>query len=71
MRPDPVYSENGMPYVTSIERLAKLEGKIEGKIQLSQDLLGLPVTPDAELEGMTAEQLEKLLLELRARLEAK
>ena len=62
-----IEAEKGMPYVTSIERLAK----IEGKIQLLQDLLGLPVMPDAELEGMTAEQLEKLFSELRARLETK
>lgn len=68
-----IESEKGMPYITSIERLAKLEGKlegkIEGKIQLLQDVLGLPVMADAELEGMTAEHLEKLLLELRDRLE--
>ncbi len=41
-----IESEKHMPYVTSIERLAKSEGKIEGKIQLLQDLLGLPVMSD-------------------------
>jgi len=61
--------EKEMPYVTSVERLAKIEGKAEGKIQLLQDLLGLPIMPDVELERMTAQQLEGLLLELRLRLE--
>ncbi len=54
--------EKEMPYVTSVERLAKIEGKAEGKIQLLQDLLGLPIMPDVELERMTAQQLEGLVV---------
>ena len=60
-----------MPYVTSIEKLARNEGKVEGKIQLLQDLFGLPVTSDEELERMSVEQMESLLLELRKRLDAR
>lgn len=66
-----IETEKQMPYVTSIERLAKTEGKVEGKIQLLQDLLGLPVTPDAELEVLGAEQLEALLLDLRHRFDSR
>ena len=36
--------ENNMPYVTSVERLAKVEGRLEGRIQLLQELLGVPVS---------------------------
>ena len=70
-----IESEKQMPYVTSIERLAKhegkVEGKIEGKIQLLQDLLGLPVMSDEELEGIPAEQLETLYTELRQRVDSR
>ncbi len=66
-----IESEKHMPYVTSIERLAKNEGKIEGKIQLLQDLLGLPVMSDAILEAMSAEQLDSLYTDLRQRLDSK
>jgi hypothetical protein len=58
-----------MVYVTSIERLAREEGRAEGKaqgqIQLLQDLLGIPMTSDTELDQMDAEQLQALLKELR------
>lgn len=64
-------SEKQMPYVTSIERLAKVEGKIEGKIQLLQDLLGLPVMSDSVLEGMTTQQLESLYTDLRQRVNSR
>jgi hypothetical protein len=61
--------ENQMPYVTSIERLAKLEGKLEGKlggkIQLLQEILGVRVSSDSELEVLSVEQLESLFGELR------
>jgi predicted transposase YdaD len=61
--------ENQMPYVTSIERLAKLEGKLEGKlggkIQLLQEILGVRVSSDNELEELSVEQLESLFGELR------
>jgi hypothetical protein len=71
--------EKQMPYVTSIERLArtegrtegKAEGKLEGKIQLLQDLLGLPVMSDAELEQMNAHEVEALFVDLRKRLDSR
>ena len=66
-----IESEKHMPYVTSIERLAKVEGKIEGKIQLLQDLLGLPVMSDSVLEGMTTQQLESLYTDLRQRVDSR
>jgi len=66
-----IETEKQMPYVPSIERLARTEAKIEGKIQLLQDLLGLPVMSDAELEAMGTEQLEWLFLELRKRLDSR
>jgi hypothetical protein len=67
--------EKHMRYVTSIERLAKIEGKIEGKnegkikgkIQLLQDLLGLRISSDDEIDAMTASELETLYLDLRQR----
>ena len=66
-----IESEKQMPYVTSIERLAKHEDKIEGQIQLLQELLGLPVIPNAELANMAAEKLEALLLDLRHRVKSR
>ena len=72
-----------MPYVTSIERIARSEGKTEGKsegrsegrsegkVQLLQDLLGLPVTSDADFEQMTKQQIEELLIELRQRFDSR
>jgi hypothetical protein len=66
-----IESEKHMPYVTSIERLAKDEGKLEGKIQLLQDLLGLPIISDSVLAGMTAQQLEALYTDLRQRVDSR
>ena len=66
-----IEEENGMPYVTSVERLARVEGRAEGKIQLLQELLGLPVMTDADLEQLDASQLEALLTELRKRIDAR
>lgn len=70
-----IEQEKNMPYVTSIERLAKnegkAEGKAEGKIQLLQELLGLPVMTDQELEQMSAEQMTELLASLRSRYDAR
>ncbi|MCA9129530.1 MAG: hypothetical protein KDB22_20730 [Planctomycetales bacterium] len=60
-----------MPYVSSVERLARVEGRAEGKIQLLQELLGLPVMTDADLEQLDASQLEALLTELRKRIDAR
>ena len=60
-----------MTYVTSIERIAKDEGKAEGKIQLLQELLGLPVMSDEELDQMSPQQLEELFLALRRRMDAR
>ena len=62
-----IEAENEMPYVTSLERLAKIEGKIEGKIQMLQELFRLPITSDAELDEMTADQLAALFDDLRKR----
>lgn len=84
-----IESEKQMPYVTSVERLAKdegkaegiiegkqegkiegkVEGRIEGKIQLLQDLMGVPVSSDSDLERLSAEQLQTMLADLRARFE--
>lgn len=66
-----IEEENGMPYVSSVERLARVEGRAEGKIQLLQELLGLPVMTDADLEQLDASQLEALLTELRKRIDAR
>ena len=60
-----IETEKEMTYVTSIERIARREGKAEGNIQLLQELLGIPVSSDAELEQMDAERLQALLKELR------
>ncbi len=66
-----IEKEKNMPYVTSIERIAKVEGKAEGKIQLLQELLGLKVMSDEELDVMSPQQLEQLLVSLRQRLDAR
>jgi hypothetical protein len=66
-----IEKEKNMPYVTSIERIAKVEGKAEGKIQLLQELLGLKVMSDEELDAMSPQQLEQLLVSLRQRLDAR
>ena len=68
-----------MVYVTSIERLAREEGRAEGRaegkaqghIQLLQELLGIPVSSDAELDQIDAGQLQALLKELRQRLDSR
>jgi hypothetical protein len=60
-----IETEKEMTYVTSIERIARREGKAEGNIQLLQELLGIPVSSDTELEQMDAERLQALLKELR------
>ncbi|MBL8889928.1 MAG: hypothetical protein JNL67_08100 [Planctomycetaceae bacterium] len=77
--------EKQMPYITSIEKLAKLEGEAigetrgeargeargdargqtKGKIKTFQELLGLAISSDSELDSLTDEAREKLLLELR------
>ena len=54
-----------MPYVTSIEQLAKLEGMMIGRIQMLQEILGLPVMVTSQLDSMTTEQLNALYEELR------
>lgn len=76
-----------MLYVTSTERLARLEGLIEGliegrleakaenrlrgRIELLQELLKLPASSDEELEAMSMEQLQALYSELRARFDSR
>jgi len=66
-----IEKKKDMPYVTSIERIAKDEGKAEGKIQLLQELLGLKVMSDEDLEQMSAKQLEELLVSLRQQVDAR
>lgn len=50
-----IEQETQMPYITSIERIAKAEGKAEGKIQLLQELVGLPVSSDGDLSKVATE----------------
>jgi hypothetical protein len=69
--------ENDMPYITSIERIAKseghfeghiegkIEGEVNGKILILQELLGLPIATREELDAMGAERREEYLQELR------
>jgi hypothetical protein len=66
-----IEKEKNMPYVTSVERIAKVEGKAEGKIQLLQELLGLRVMSDEEFETMGPQQVAELLNSLRQRLDAR
>lgn len=70
-----IETEMNMPYVTSIERLAreegKLEGELKGKIQLLHDLLHLPPMADSEFEKLTIEQLNEMYLELRRRFDSR
>ena len=72
-----------MPYVTSVERLAREEGVVEGrqegrlegvlagKIQILQQMLNLPVTPTNSLLLEPLKNLEEkidvLMKELRSR----
>jgi hypothetical protein len=66
-------------YVTSTERLARLEGRLEaraenrlrGRIELLQELLKLPASSDEELEAMAMEQLQSLYSELRERFDSR
>ncbi len=57
--------ENVMPYITSIERVAKEEGRQEGQIKLLEQLLRrrcgiLPEVMQTRLRGLNTEQMEKL-----------
>ena len=79
--------ESNVLYVTSTERLARLEGLIEGRregrlearaenrlrgrIELLQELLKLPASSDEELEAMSMEQLQALYSELRERFDSR
>ena len=51
-----------MPYVTSWERIAKKEGKREGKIETARELIkrGVDMNIIAEATGFTLEEIEKL-----------
>lgn len=64
-----------MRYVTSTERLARLEARAEnrlrGRIELLQELLKLPASRDEELEAMAMEQLQALYSELRERFDSR
>jgi hypothetical protein len=66
--------ENSMPYITSIERMAKQEGREEGllagKIQMLQRVLAIGVESEESLLQQTVEQLTKKLHDLQQRFEA-
>lgn len=42
-------------------------GKAKGKMQLLQSLMGLPVSPDAELAGLSVPEIESRFTELEHR----
>lgn len=68
-------SETIVRYVTSTERLARLEARSEnrlrGRIELLQELLKIPTSSDEELEAMSMEQLQALYGELRERFDSR
>jgi hypothetical protein len=63
-----------MPYITSIERMAKQEGREEGllagKIQMLQRVLAISVESEESLLQQTVEQLTEKLHDLQQRFEA-
>ncbi|XZE54513.1 hypothetical protein SH139x_000483 [Planctomycetaceae bacterium SH139] len=67
--------EKSMPYVTSIERIAKQEGKAEGRvggqIQWLQELPGLSVMSNEEFEQLSQQQLAELQASLRQQFDAR
>jgi len=50
------------------QREGQQAGRLEGRIQLCQEMLGLPVSPADELEKTAAPDLQALQRELEARL---
>jgi hypothetical protein len=61
--------ENSMPYVTSIERLAKAEGQEKGSfvgaIRTYESLLGIASSDDSDLFEKSVEQLAKMANDLK------
>lgn len=58
-----------MPYISSIERMGKAEGKVEGKVELVSLLLERRVGQISEevadsIKKLSNEQLERLALDL-------
>jgi len=58
---DKIEKEKHMPYVTSVERLAKEEGRLIGKIQLIEQLLGDEETSTELLQHKSLADLQKIL----------
>ena len=54
--------EYKMPHVTSWERIAKKEGKREGKLETARELIkrGVDINIIAEATGFSREEIEKL-----------
>ncbi|MEN3942851.1 Rpn family recombination-promoting nuclease/putative transposase [Prosthecobacter sp. SYSU 5D2] len=59
--------ENTMSIAQKLHSRGKAEGKAEGKLQLLQTLMGLPVSTDAELAGLSTSELESRFEELEQR----
>jgi hypothetical protein len=60
--------EEPMKYVSFAERQGIEKGTLVGKVQMCQELLKQPPTPQAELAALPQEQLEALLVQLRQQL---
>jgi len=71
-----IEKEKQMPYVTSVERLAKAEGLEEGReegvlmgtIRTCQSVLGMTASSEAELQQLSLEALSKIAQELQTTL---
>lgn len=63
-----------MPYITSIERLAKQEGREEGllagKVQILQRVLAVTIESEESLLKQSVEQLSEKLHDLQQRFDA-
>ena len=70
-----IEKEKSMPYVTSVERLAREEGKQEGvvlgQIQLLSQLLGADVPSLSKLQDKSLSELETLLNELNRKFKSR
>lgn len=59
--------EKQMPYITSIERIAKLEGELKGKIRMLQELMSLKIISDSDWTVLNDDDRRELLESLRER----
>ena len=70
-----IEKEKSMPYVTSVERLAREEGKQEGvvlgQIQLLSQLLGADVPSLSKLQDKSLSELETLLNDLNRKFKSR